>query len=111
MVKLLAKKSDFEYEKNVIKIGYCHAQYLLKGLEPIAYTKGTYGWNADIYHFNQYYIVTGYRPFGKIDIEWDKLKVYELKAEKIWNDYKVNYSIRKLKTLKLLQDMLKNCCN
>lgn len=50
----------------VIGFGYCKLENILKHFEPIAYTVGTYGWNADIYTPSQTVaIVTGYRPFEK----------------------------------------------
>lgn len=51
---------------NIISIGYCDMQELLRPLDPTAYTTGIYGWNADIYSFGPNAIVTGYRPFGNV---------------------------------------------
>lgn len=50
--------------KPVIKVGYCGAYYLLKGLERIGYMSGIYGWNCDVYDAGAVYIVTGYRFYG-----------------------------------------------
>ena len=47
--------------KPVIKIGYCDAQFMLKGLDRIGYMTGVYGWNCDVYDAGAAYIVTGYR--------------------------------------------------
>ena len=57
------KKDVMDSYNDIISIGYCDAQFLLRGVDPIAYTVGTYGWNADIYNVNGVAIVTGYRPF------------------------------------------------
>ena len=44
---------------------YCAVQFILADDSPQFYTAGTYGWNADIYDFGSFQVVTGYRPFGK----------------------------------------------
>lgn len=44
---------------------YCAVQFILADDSPQFYTEGTYGWNADIYDFGSFQVVTGYRPFGK----------------------------------------------
>lgn len=64
-------------------IGYCQAQYLLRGLTPIAYTAGIHGWNEDIYSYNGKLISTGYRLHGKTSVKYDILHEYELKAQEI----------------------------
>lgn len=47
--------------KPVIKIGYCAAQSMLNLFDRIGYMSGVYGWNCDVYEFQEAYIVTGYR--------------------------------------------------
>lgn len=55
--------------RNVIKVGYCDLQDALKWREPNFYTVGVYGWNADVYVIDyDTVIVTGYRPFGNIEL-------------------------------------------
>lgn len=76
---------------NVISIGYCNAQYLLNGKNPIAYNAGYYGWNADVYDVNGVAIVTGYRPWGNIRPDYDTIKKYEDEARKICDDSWGNY--------------------
>lgn len=76
---------------SVICVGYCDAQYLLQGKNPIAYNAGYYGWNADIYDINGVAIVTGYRPWGNINPDYETIKKYEDEARRIccnsWRDY------------------------
>lgn len=62
----------------VVSIGYCGAQTLLRGHEPIAYTCGTYGWNFDVYHIYGLTICTGYR--GMIGPAAKNVHEYEKKA-------------------------------
>ena len=55
--------------ENVIKVGYCDMQDALKWREPDFYTAGVYGWNSDVYVIDHStVIVTGYRPFGNIEL-------------------------------------------
>ena len=54
---------------NVIRVGYCDMQDALKWREPDYYTVGVYGWNADVYVIDcDTVIVTGYRPFGNVEL-------------------------------------------
>ena len=75
----------------VICVGYCDAQYLLNGKNPIAYNAGYYGWNYDLYDVKGVAIVTGYRPFGNIRPDYETIKKYEDEARKIagnsWGNY------------------------
>ena len=45
----------------IISAGYCDLQNLLHYKSPIAYSKGVYGWNFDVYDINGVAIATGYR--------------------------------------------------
>ena len=92
-------------------IGYCDMQYLLNYINPVAYTSGQYGWNSDIYDMQDITgynccIVTGYRPFGNIRIDYEVLKQYESNAEKIVHDYKRDINKRKNELKNLLQELL-----
>lgn len=88
------------YEK-VYKIGYCHAQMLLRFENPIAYTAGKYGWNSDIYDFGSVAISTGYRPTGD-GVDYEIVNQYEEQAEKINYDYLKSYEEQEQATKKLL---------
>ena len=88
--KTTRKEINRNYNR-VICIGYCQAQYLLNGKNPIAYNSGVYGWNCDIYDINGVAIVTGYNPFGNIRPDYETIKKYEDEARKIacnsWGNY------------------------
>lgn len=71
--------------RKTICIGYCAAQHLLHYKNPTAYTCGVYGWNADIYDFDNIAIVTGYRPFGNIHPDYNVIREYDKKAAAIIN--------------------------
>lgn len=106
MKKIRVKESDIKDGwRNIIKVGYCDLQYLLRFREPDFYTCGTYGWKADIYKIDyNTVIVTGYAPFGNIS-NYNLVKKYEKKAERIsfYNDYRKN--LKKLN--KLLDSFIK----
>ena len=76
------KKAIMEHYPRVISVGYCNLQTLLAYQTPVAYTCGTYGWNADVYDFGAgAVIVTGYRPFGNFKAGYDLCRKYETLAD------------------------------
>ena len=97
------QKAVKEGYRNIIKIGYCNLQYLLYYKSPIAYTNGIYGWNADIYEIGGgVAISTGYRPFGDINANYELVREYEKKAEKIvlsWDEYEHTEKLKMLDEL------------
>ena len=63
------KKAIMGAFENVIRVGYCDMQDALQWREPNFYTAGVYGWNADVYVIDyDTVIVTGYRPFGNMEL-------------------------------------------
>ena len=73
--------STFE---NVIKVGYCDMEDALKWREPNFYTAGVYGWNADVYVIDDdTVIVTGYRPFGNMELSREVIDTLNKCAESI----------------------------
>lgn len=66
-----------------ISIGYCGLYHTMHECTDgkDAYTAGVYGWNADIYEFDTFAIVTGYRPFGKDILSYEFCKKWEKKAQ------------------------------
>ena len=92
-----------------ISIGYCDLQNLLNYEEPIAYTCGNYGWNADIYQITpNIAIVTGYRPFGNVKANYDLNRKYEKEAGKIISNYDtgLTYDQKKEKVRKLIDELV-----
>lgn len=79
------KKAILSNYPNVIKVGYCSLQSLLKFHSPTTYTASkTYGWQADVYEITpNTAIVTGYAPFGNIVPDHDTVLKYERKAEEL----------------------------
>ena len=68
------------------RFGYCEIQYLLRYEDPIFYTCGLYGRNADFYKiehpetWRNIWICTGYRPIGERYIDYDTSQKREHKA-------------------------------
>ena len=96
------QKAVKEGYRNIIRIGYCDLQYLLYCKNPVAYTCGVYGWNADIYEVGRgSAICTGYRTFGDIRPDYELIREYNKRAEAIvrglsYNPIKAKYEINKL---------------
>ncbi len=83
-------------------VPYCCLQDLLSVTDPIAYTCGVYGWNANIYTNGNLAIVTGYRSFGKNYIAKNELVQFNSKARKIDSNEKLSYYEKKRKKEVLL---------
>ena len=90
---------------NVLKIGYCNAQNLLRHKSPFAYSERREGWACDYYDINGVYISTGYDPIGKA-VNYEMLREYENKARKIWCDYSRNYEDQAAAVEGLLFEMI-----
>lgn len=80
----VTKKAIMQAYENVIKVGYCDLQDALKWREPNFYTVGVYGWNSDVYVIDcDTVIVTGYRPFGNIELPREVINTLNKCAESI----------------------------
>lgn len=87
MKERTTRKHVVNYNDIIIQANYCSLQHLLSRSEPLYYTAGVYGWNADVYR--AYFdgkavaIVTGYRPFGSVRPSYQLCKFYDDKAAEI----------------------------
>ena len=89
------KKAIMGAFDNVIKVGYCDMQDALKWREPNFYTAGVYGWNADVYVIDiDTVIVTGYRPFGNIELPREVVNTLNKCAESL--THYCNYDMAKI---------------
>lgn len=61
----------------VVAVNYCNLQDLLSCINRIGYMSSIYGWDADVYEFEDTCIVTGYRPIGNLELSYDTAKKYE----------------------------------
>ena len=81
--------------RNVIKVGYCDMQDALKWREPNFYTAGVCGWNSDVYVIDyDTVIVTGYRPFGNVELPREVIDTLNKCAESITRY--LNYDLAKI---------------
>lgn len=80
------KKATQENYRNIIRVGAADLHYLLKFTEPVTYTSGVYGWNADVYDFGNVAIVTGYRPFGNISPDYNIVEKYNKLGREIYEE-------------------------
>lgn len=86
------KRAIMNSFKTVISVGYCDLQSALTWREPNFYTKGIYGWNADVYVIDdETVIVTGYRPFGNMKLPRNVIDTLNACAENVrryskWDD-------------------------
>lgn len=92
----------------IIKIGYCDVQTLLNFKNSTAYTCGVYGWNADIYDVGGgVAVVTGYRPFGNVKPDYNKVRDYEDRAKKIRYNHNLTWQEQKAQIENLLNEFIK----
>ena len=98
------QKAVREVCNRIICVPYCGLQNLLAYEIPVAYTVRREGWAADIYDMdNGVAIVTGYAPFGNIRPPYELLQQYETQAEKIRNNYSLDWETRRAEMWVLLQ--------
>lgn len=102
------KKEILNKYNNVIKVGYCQAQYLLNCEDAVAYSSGVNGWACDYYDINGVIISTGYAPIGK-EVDYNLIKKYnnEAMALKYANYDEYKSELRKL-IKKFINEVLKN---
>lgn len=91
----ITKKAITGAYRNVIKVGYCDMQDALKWREPNFYTVGVYGWNSDVYVIDyDTVIVTGYRPFGNVELPREVIDMLNKCAKSITRY--LNYDLAKI---------------
>ena len=84
MKSQITKRAIMKAYRNVIKVGYGEMQDALKWREPNFYTAGIFGWNADVYVIDDdTVIVTGYRPFGNMELSREVIDTLNKCAESI----------------------------
>lgn len=91
----ITKKAIMGAYRNVIKVNYCDMQDALKWREPNYYTAGSYGWNSDVYVIDyDTVIVTGYRPFGNVELPREVIDMLNKCAKSITRY--LNYDLAKI---------------
>lgn len=77
MKKKITRNEMKRYYNDIIKIGYCDAQYILYYDIPQFYNYGKYGWNYDVYDFGDIAICTGYNPIGNVKPSFEIAQKYD----------------------------------
>lgn len=107
MKKQITKKYIMTLENKIVKVGYCELQHLLTYVDPDYYTAGVYGWNSDVYLLgNRTAIVTGYRPFGNINLDYATLQRWDNLAHDVLRDDHIMETERKEQVMRLLDEFV-----
>lgn len=84
---MLTRKDLYNYGARVYYVGYCDAQFLLKGHDRIGANSGVYGWNWSAYRpAHDIIINTGYRNLTGEDAR-HVTRTYEQQAKEIFNNW------------------------
>lgn len=102
---LVTMKEIKKRHSDIIKIGYCQAQYLLKHKNPFAYSTRSEGWGCDYYNVNGIIISTGYATIGN-SIPYDLIESFENKAREIWCNYNLSYDAQLEKVENLIVEFI-----
>ena len=102
----VTRKEIKERFSTILKIGYCNAQHLLSCENEFAYSTRAEGWACDYYNIDGIIISTGYAPIGK-ETNYNLLREYEQKAEKIRYNYDLKWEDRKEQINELLSEYIK----
>ena len=104
----MTRKEIINNFNKVYSVGYCDLQFLLRGQNRIGYNSGVYGWNYDVFSFDNgnIAICTGYRSTPGERIDYDIIRKYETKAEAIFKDYSIKYEEQQKKLEKLIKKFI-----
>lgn len=96
------RKAIVNSSENLVKVGYCDLQTLLRNHAPIAYTSGVYGWNFDVYDVYGLTICTGYR--GMPGRTACNVREYENRARAIFDEPDGNWTDKNERVENLLRE-------
>lgn len=102
-----AVKNNFN---SILSLGYCDIQYLTYYKRPFGYSCGVYGWSCDYYEIENVCLSTGYSPIGE-NVDYNLMRKFEAKAQKIVIDYNINYDLKVKKVNKLLTEFINKAKN
>ena len=98
-MKVKVTRNDLKRCENIVQVGYCKLQTLLRVIEPYGYNAGSQ-WNFDVYDTCGVTIVTGTSNMpGRKAVNVDK---YEQEALRICRDVNMNWLDRDNKLRELL---------
>ena len=96
------RKAIVNSSENLVSVGYCDLQTLLRNHSPIAYTSGVYGWNFDVYQVYGLTICTGYR--GMPGRAANNIREYESRARAILADHNKDWKAKDEEIENLLRE-------
>lgn len=99
------KKAIRENYSRIYSIGYCNLQWLLKYLDPVAYSAGVNGWACDYYEVDGAVISTGYSPIGR-KVDYDLQREYDEKARAIACNYSLSWEEQTARVNNLLHEFM-----
>ena len=105
----VTKKAVKENYRNIIGVGYCDLQTLLKYENAFGYSAGAIGWACDYYEVNGICISTGYQPIKTIVADYNMVREYEQKAREIDSNYNITWEERKEQIQPLLRQFVNEC--
>lgn len=96
------RKAIVNSSENLVSVGYCDLQTLLRNHTPIAYTSGVYGWNFDVYEVYGLTICTGYRNMpGRTA---NNVREYESRAREIYDEPRGSWEEKDARIEELLRE-------
>lgn len=110
-MKIKTTKKEMKNYNKIIGAGYCELQYLLKYVDPIAYSTRAEGWACDYYDAHRVLISTGYAPLDNKNTKcnYKMIREYDNKARDIICNYNLPYDDQKDKVMKLLDEFINKC--
>lgn len=100
-MKVKVTRNDLKRCSNVVQVGYCKLQTLLRIIEPYGYNAGSQ-WNFDVYDAYGVTIVTGASNMpGRKAIKVDE---YEKAALQLYRDVNITWQDRDKKLMELLHE-------
>lgn len=98
-MKVKVTRNDLKRYENVVQVGFCKLQSLLRIIEPFAYN-ATSQWNYDVYDAYGVIIVTGSNNMpGRKAVKVDE---YEKAALQLYRDTSITWQDRDKKLMELL---------
>lgn len=91
---------------NVLSVGYCELQALLKDSSTPFYSVRSEGWACDYYILDNLVVSTGYSTCGE-HIDYKIIRDYESKAQKINHNCDLTYEQKKTRLQRLVNKFTK----
>ena len=100
-MKVKITRNDLKRYGNVVQVGFCKLQTLLRAIEPFGYN-ATSQWNYDVYDAYGVTIVTGAN--GMPGRKAVKVNEYETAALQLYRDTSITWQERDKKLMELLHE-------